>query len=111
LGGGTGTLRVVNGAVGSGGTLNFTDAFNNKSVSGSIGNHVLSEAELPTHAHGNVSFGVSMESPRPFGGNVTGRVNSGNAGAAGGSGGHAHPFSASVDFSVTYVDLILASKN
>jgi hypothetical protein len=111
LGGGTGTLRVVSGSVTTGGTLNFPDAFNNKSVSGSIGGHVLSESQLPSHAHGNVSFGISMQSPQPFGGNVTGRVNSGNAGGAGGSGSHTHPFSASADFNVAYVDLILASKN
>jgi hypothetical protein len=109
LGGGTGTLRVVSGSVTTGGTLNFPDAFNTKSVSGSIGAHVLSEGQLPSHAHGNVSFGIS-HAFTPFGG-VIGRLNSGNAGGAGGSGAHAHPFSASADFNVAYVDLILASKN
>jgi hypothetical protein len=109
LGGGTGTLRVVSGSVTTGGTLDFPSAFGTKTASGSIGAHVLTEAQLPSHAHGNVSFAIS-HAFQPFIA-VGGRVNSGNAGAAGGSGSHTHPFSASADFNVAYVDLILASKN
>lgn len=54
-------LRIVNGPVGAGGTLDFTAAFTNRpltgatiasgGVAGSTGGHSLTVAEMPTHAH------------------------------------------------------------
>lgn len=107
---GSGTLRVVSGSIVSGGTLDFPAAFGNKPVAGSVGAYTLSEPELPSHAHGNSAFAITHAFNPLL--SITGRLYSGSAGGGGGSGGsHDHPLSASADFSVLYVDLILASKN
>jgi hypothetical protein len=53
-------LRVVSGSVGSGGTVNFTTAFANRTVSGTsgsttaggtVGNTTLTESQIPSHRH------------------------------------------------------------
>lgn len=53
------TLRVVSGTAGSGGTAEFSAVFTSKTPGGSIGSHVLTQAETPSHAHsgntGNIS--------------------------------------------------------
>ena len=124
-------LRVVNGTAGSGGSVNFTTAFANKTTSGSIGNtsaggtvagHTLTTAETPSHSHtfnvwqstsntahngagaGNTNF-RSTQSVSSVGGN--GSHNHGFTGAS-----HNHSFSGSaIDLRVQYVDLIIATKD
>jgi hypothetical protein len=109
LGGGNGTLRVTNGTVGSGGTVDFTNAFNTKSSSGSIDAHTLTTTQIPSHTHGNASTAIQHSSaPR---GTQSVRTYAGSIGLIGGGGSHSHPFSASVDFDIVYVDYILASKD
>ena len=55
-------LRVVSGAVGTGGTVAFTTAFKpftvsisgntgNKAAGGTVANHTLSNARIPSHTH------------------------------------------------------------
>lgn len=45
-------LRVVSGAVSSGGSVDFTTAFSSKSVSGTIGGTAITTAQMPAHNHG-----------------------------------------------------------
>jgi hypothetical protein len=114
LGGGTGTLRVVSGTVGSGGTLNFPDTFNIKSISGTISAHTLSISEIPAHNHSRSTSPTNIAnnpSQSALTQNISLRTPSVNSGFTGGSESHSHPFSASIDFNVRYVDYILASKN
>lgn len=121
-------LRVVSGTgggFGSGGSSGpggspFTDTFNTIPVSGSVtttgtvGNHTLSVAELPSHSHrAGSAIGIN---PQPGSGvngrdtNTSGPVTQ----AVGGGNAHNHPFSglaspwsASINMNLSYVDVIL----
>ena len=125
-------LRVVNGAVGTGGTVAFTTAFTAFTVSiagttsgtaagGTVANHTLSNAQIPSHTHTYT---------KPVGGSTQGgkfaasNANSAaNTGASGGSQAHNHGFtgaahthtfsgsSAAVNVDVQYVDVIIATKS
>ena len=122
------TLRVVTGnGGGSGGSISFTSAFPSStkpisasaSISGTVGPHVLSTPQLPSHTHNNGGhIGLS-----PTGG---GDVSSGpgwsrsfpGVGSNGGNQAHAHPFSGgsasfstSLDLRVQYIDVIVCSFN
>lgn len=89
-------LRVVSGAAGSGGTLDFTAAF----VNGSTGLHVLTVAEIPSHGgHLGVGGGGEVENPIAADNLLQGPI--------GGGQGHSH----TIALDVKYVDLILASKD
>lgn len=44
-------LRVVSGAVSSGGSVNFTTAFASQAVSGTVGGTTLTSAQIPAHGH------------------------------------------------------------
>jgi hypothetical protein len=122
------TLRVVGGAGvlggGSGGSLSFTSAFpstgktitvNSIPVSGGVGNHTLTIAQLPSHGHASGgAIGLS-----PGGGDVGfggGWTRTFPGWAANGSGGaHSHPwsgsfnFSTTLNFSIQYVNVIICS--
>ena len=124
-------LRVVSGTVGSGGTVAFTTAFASKSVAiagntgnkaagGTVANHTLSNARIPSHTH---SYN------KPAGGSGGGGKSStisgssaANTGASGGSQAHNHGFtgsnhnhsfsgSSTVNVDVQYVDVIIATKS
>jgi microcystin-dependent protein len=131
------TLRVVNGTASSGGTAAFTTVFASRTPAGSISvsgsnssgavqSHTLTEAQLPAHAHnianwlGNIGTSLNQV-PNMFNAvNVSSAV---NVRASGSSQGHTHPFTnptwsgsgtfsgTALDFSVQYVDLIIASKD
>ena len=105
-------LRVVTGTVSSGGSLGFTTAFTSRTPSGTVGATTLTTAQMPSHTHGIVSAGGGGCA---FGKNNTyGFVyfNGQAGGSTGGGGSHTHGFTgSSLDFSVAYVDLIIASKN
>lgn len=116
------TLRVVSGTGGgSGGSITFTSAFPNSvktvsvpsvPVSGTVGNHTLSITELPSHSHSSASIGLS-----PGGGDVGSGAGWNRFfpafGSDGAGGSHGHPwsgsfaFSASMDFRLQYVDVII----
>lgn len=105
-------LRVVSGTAGSGGSVAFTTAFATPAVSGSVSATTLSTAQIPSHTHtytkvedvgfyGNIALGSSWLS--------TGGV---ATGATGGGGSHTHSLSgATTTINVSYVDLIIASKD
>jgi hypothetical protein len=50
-------LRVVSGSVTTGGNLSFTSAFANRGISGTVDDHALIIAELPSHTHAFIDTG------------------------------------------------------
>jgi len=123
-------FRLVNGAVGSGGSIDFTTLFTTSSsaipsgsvsissISGSAGATTLSTPQIPSHSHTAAEPGPDI----PAGGSCGGpRANPGSTGSTGGGGSHTHPFSFSsgsasfsgsaLNLAVKYVDLIIAQKN
>jgi hypothetical protein len=113
-------LRVVSGTAGSGGSAAFTTAFGAPSVSGTVsgtvGNHTLTTAQIPSHSHGAGSS-YSFQANTQYS-NVTLRrdnTNSPNTSSVGGGGAHNHSFSGSISsatagINVQYVDVIIATK-
>ena len=115
-------LRVVSGAVGSGGSVAFTTAFGTPSVSGSlsgsVGSTTLTESQIPSHRHylttgssgyngggGNIFYSPGLN---PGGGLYSGYT--------GGGSSHSHSFSGSLSsatatINVQYVDVIIATKD
>lgn len=111
-------LRVVSGAAGSGGSVAFTTAFASQSVAGTVGGTTLTTTQMPSHAHQVVSGRQSVGFFNTFttSGAYLSDVGSatGNAGSAtaGSSGSHDHTFTGTaINLAVSYVDLIIASKN
>lgn len=111
-------LRVVSGTASSGGSTAFTSVFASRTPSGTlsggeVGATTLSTAQMPSHTHTSWSFGNYGAWGMGNGANA----GSAQSGAAGGGGSHTHTFTSpsfagtAMDFSVQYVDLIIASKN
>jgi hypothetical protein len=114
-------LRVVSGTASTGGSTSFTSAFGTPSVSGSlsgtVGNHTLTTAQIPSHTHT-----IGFRQPASSGGTVIDSSTDGNTaqttntGSTGGGGSHNHSFSGSLSsataaINVQYVDVIIATKN
>ncbi len=109
-------LRVVSGSAGSGGSVGFTSAFTSYSVTGSVGATTLSEAQMPSHTHGILgNQSNSSGAPNYILSNTNGTPNiTNNTNSTGGGGSHTHSLSlsgGSIDLSVQYVDVIMASKD
>ena len=107
-------LRIVNGAVSSGGTVAFTSAFISQAVSGTVGSTTLSEAQIPSHTHlAGATLQTSSSSAKGSSAQWRSISATGNAtSATGGSGSHNHTFSgAAINLAVQYVDVIIATKN
>ena len=122
-------LRVVSGAVSSGGSVAFSTAFANRTVSGNVdnttaggtvGSTVLDVTQIPSHTH---TFTYGTNDVNGGGGSYP-MYNAGSivktTAATGGGGGHTHTFtgtahnhsfSTTLDMAVQYVDLIIASKD
>lgn len=100
-------LRVVSGAVGSGGSVAFSTLFGRTAVD----SHILTIAEMPAHDHTRsqrnnaTAFGAASQSATPTA--LGAIVNTSSTGPTGGDGGHVH----NIDMRVQYVDLIIASKD
>ena len=45
-------LRVTSGSVTTGGSVSFSNTFTARAVTGTVADHVLTEAQMPQHAHG-----------------------------------------------------------
>ena len=123
-------LRVVNGTVTTGGSTSFTSAFGTPSVSGSVslsvsgtvGNHTLSTAQLASHSHSGLVNG-SGEDPvgaGPFTGNNRNNGQAQNTNSTGSNSSHNHSWSgsgsgslssATAAINVQYVDVIIATKD
>lgn len=119
-------LRVVSGAVSSGGTTAFSTVFTDQTptitTSGlSAGATTLSTTQIPSHTH---VMPLHTQAPSGPGGQAgIANVTNPSPGtyptstqAAGGGSSHSHPVagsatSSAITLSVQYVDLIIASKN
>lgn len=119
-------LRVTGGAVGTGGSWNFTDVFTNRGISGGtsanaingwVAAHTLSWNEMPVHNHGigRVS-GTNGGGGSPTFGAFTDYVST-NAGSSWshahgfGNDAHSHTTYAELFLGVKYVDVIIATKD
>lgn len=124
-------LRVVSGSASSGGSVAFTTAFASQAVSGTIGNTTLTTAQIPAHSHSVVDPGHTHTMNEP----VRGTGTSNQAGSAGqgiqsitptmqsattgisisntgGGEAHTHTFTGTaINLAVSYVDVILATKD
>lgn len=93
-------LRVVSGAAGSGGAVDFSAAF----VAGKTGDHTLTIAEIPAHRHTAARNGIAYVDYDDGNGN---QVGDGESGSTGGGEAHSHP----LNLNIKYVDIIIASKD
>jgi hypothetical protein len=108
-------IRIVSGAVGSGGSVAFATAFASHAISGTVAGHTLTIAEMPSHSHNSfsaatisTSYGAALGS----GANGAGDPGLKYLPSDGGGQPHTHGFSAtSLDLAVKYVDVIAASKD
>lgn len=95
-------IRVVSGATGSGGSIDFSTVF----ATTVVGNHTLITSEISAHTHpiqANDGIGGIFGGPGPSSGNSA--IITSNS--TGGGGAHNHP----LDLRVKYVDTIIASKD
>lgn len=113
------TMRVVSGTGGgSGGSISFSSAFTSRTFGGSVGATTLSTSQIPSHNHSMMH--TQDYAPWGTGGGTSAKFLRTEYGdnpwaytsSTGGNGSHNHSFSGnSLDFSVQYVDVIMASKN
>ena len=114
-------LRLVSGAVGSGGSAAFTTAFGTPAVSGSVslsgsvGATTLSVAQLASHNHSGTTRGGFNGSNSSYQYHASSAT---STGSTGGNASHTHSFSGSGSLSsataainVAYVDAIIAVKD
>ncbi len=116
-------LRVVTGSVSSGGTNSFSTSFASYTPAGSVSvtvaEHTLTLSQIPSHSHDIEVAGTATSNTRTRIA-YTNRSETSFIGTenAGGGGPHGHPNStgsftgtASTQFDVQYVDLIIATKS
>jgi hypothetical protein len=133
-------LRVVSGTASSGGSVAFTTAFASQGVGGTVGNTTLTTAQIPAHSHSggtggggshnhavfHIQAGTATNSGVHAGGGSRGETNGQNAftttvgnhthtfttNNTGDGGAHNHSFTGTaINLEVSYVDLIIATKN
>jgi hypothetical protein len=107
-------LRIVSGAGGgSGGSVNFTNAFTAQAVTGSNSATTLTEAQLPPHQHSyyiGSGSGSLMPDYNPTDGNNASATAYTNF--TGGGNPHNHTFTGTaINLAVQYIDLIIARKD
>jgi hypothetical protein len=128
-------IRVVSGTASSGGSVGFETAFASQavagtissSISGSIASHTLTVDEIPSHTHSQYTDrvqegfdnGTSYAGYSPSAGNHS--PTTWSIGSTGGGQGHTHGVGTlavtstftgtAVDLDVSYVDVIIASKD
>lgn len=135
------SLRVTNDVTSAGGTRNFTTVFSNQSPTsgGTLGvvSATISAAAAGTVSHTHSSTDAVLQSPSPTSYKVdplgavvststligSSGTNPGSSSSVGGGGTHSHsisvpstytspsPLSATADFSIKYVDMIIAQRN
>ena len=104
-------LRVVSGSVGSGGSVAFETAF----ASQTVPVHTLELSEIPSHGHtltlyddSSSGFSTAHRVTVHGSGYYISETAMGAVGASGGGGSHGH---GSIDLNVSYVDVIIATKD
>jgi hypothetical protein len=97
-------LRVVNGTAGTGGSVAFTTAF---AASLNAGNTTLTVNQIPSHTHGGAAVNTSIGGGGS-GDLQTAAVEGGAGSATGGGLSHNHTLPS---FAVSYVDVIIATKD
>ncbi len=98
-------LRLTSGTVGTGGSIAFETAF----ASQTVPVHALTTAEIPGHTH-TIGFNNSYSSSYTTvsGGAWNSASHSYNSGSTGGGNSHGH---GSLNLDVSYVDVIIATKD
>jgi microcystin-dependent protein len=105
-------LRVVSGTASSGGSVNFTTAFASQAVNGTVGNHTLTIAQMPSHTHDFFTSGGGATQNRFNISPASSTSATTSVTATGGGGSHNHSFSGTaINLAVQYVDVIIATKN
>lgn len=123
-------LRVVSGSVSSGGSVAFSAAFTNKTITGTVGGTTLTIAQMPSHGHSlfqtaatgsNLVFteaslalnvGTSIQATKTWNDRLADPGGEVQAANTGGGQSHTHAFTgASLDFRIKYVDFIIATKD
>lgn len=121
-------LRVVSGSASSGGSVAFTTAFASQVVSGTVGATTLTTNQIPAHSHSVVDPGHFHTLIMTAGGGTGGTGYAGNANGGtydtgskttgitiantGGGSSHDHTFTGTaINLAVSYVDVILATKD
>ena len=107
-------LRVTTGTVGTGGSVAFETAFASHTPTasgGAVASHTLTTSEMPAHTHtGGSTTTVAVHHGPHYSG-----AGSGSGGSTGGGGGHTHGFTnvtiSAVDLDVSYIDVIIATKD
>lgn len=96
-------LRVTSGAVGSVAGSGFSAVF----AQTTVGNHTITTTEMPSHTHNISNFPLQIGDGTSGGGLAYSGSTPQNTGATGGGAAHSH----SVNLTLSYVDVIIASKN
>jgi len=123
-------LRVVSGSASSGGSVAFTTAFASQAVAGTVGDTTLTTAQIPSHTHTatvtdpghrHALNGGNLGSGSTGYGGTTGNSSNGeyattgitvSNSSTGGGGSHTHTFTGTaINLAVSYVDVILATKD
>ncbi|MBL8387016.1 MAG: hypothetical protein JNK17_02145 [Hydrogenophaga sp.] len=121
-------LRVVSSAaVGSGGSVAFTTAFANRTLTGSVAATTLTASQMPAHEHSlnapnsngqptatgiytglSLNYGTGIYAPQWW--QDRAGYNEVKAASVGGGGSHTHGWSGTLDMAVQYVDVFFAVK-
>ena len=122
-------LRVVTGSASSGGSSDFTTALGTPSLSGSTGNHTLTQGQLAVHRHtmdgrnvngpnnfsaSTAAFGRADQDGRAYAHNTNPNnqfTNNNVINNQGSSQSHSHSMSGTAAINVQYVDVIIAAKD
>lgn len=95
-------LRVVSGSVSSGGSVAFSTAFGTTATDA----HTLTISEMPAHTHTYNDY-TQQDSGDSAGASAQARVPGTATSSTGGGAGHSH----NIDLQVTYLDVIIATKD
>lgn len=120
------TIRIVSGNASTGGTVAFSTVHASKTWQGTVSgvsatdNFALTTNEIPGHTHSYNLYGGAGILGAPGPGSQPARngspTASNNTGSTGAGAGHAHPVTFtftgdSKSLAISYVDIIIASKN